>query len=204
MSLTIFGLVLALNIASAEICRRCYGSGKVDYADSKMPDNSHGSSNSNNDVSGYDGTLTPEEYFQVEGLMQLMLQGVTEYRVCDVCKGTSQCPGPGLHRYGNIVGLLDFDAPMPSYCVRCGGLGRCPDNCIDGKVAYTRPMTESEKEVYAKRIREIYENARNRQNGNSASSGSYYNNSSSNSSSSNSTIVQTIRNKLSKLMQYFK
>lgn len=141
-----------------EICPRCNGTGKE----------SRNNPNSNNDkdYDGYDGVLTPGEYFTVEALAKMLFIGKTESRKCSTCNGTGHCPGPGLHHYGNFSALLDLDSPTPQYCPLCGGWGNCPNtNCIDGIEYFTRPLTELEKAEISNEIKYIYDNAYKREYG---------------------------------------
>lgn len=156
-------------------CPSCKGTGRM---------SGHGSG-SNDAV--YNGCLTVDENIMVNELMRAMFEPVTETRTCHVCKGAGHCPGTGAHHYGNMAAYVFADV-MPAFCVMCGGGGACPNrDCSGGKEYYTRPKTDSEKEVYLRKIQEIYNNAWKRECG-FLSSGSSSNNSSTSNSNSNSTI----------------
>lgn len=138
-------------------CPSCKGTGR-------MPGHSSGGHNGSNDAV-YNGLLTVDENIMVNNLMQAMLEPVTETRTCHVCKGTAHCPGTGAHHYGNMAAYI-FDDVMPAFCIMCGGGGNCPNrDCAGGKEYYTRQKTDREKNVYLRKIQEIYNNAWKREGG---------------------------------------
>lgn len=175
-------------------CPSCKGTGRISGS-SLGTSSTSGGHNGSSSVGGYDGTLTPDEYFMVEELYKAIFQGVTESRTCTVCNGTNRCPGTGAHHYGNMSGFWNIDAPMPVYCFQCGGWGDCPNkNCLNGTEFYTRQLTESEKAEYYRRIQEIYDNAWKREYGFSIFSGTDSSGSTSNTtpnSTSNATNTGT-------------
>jgi len=202
--LFLLSLLIPMELFS-QTCSRCRGTGKVDYAYSKVSGfglgwvyvkcpqcgqtvdinggngghshkhtcpscvgtgrlSSRSHSGSSNDT--YDGVLTVEEYLLVEQLAKQLFSGVTELKECHVCHGTGKCPGQGLHHYGNMSAMLDFNSVTPQYCPLCSGWGTCPNNKrVNGQESVTRQLTSSERDEIYRQIQMIYNNAYKREGG---------------------------------------
>lgn len=141
-------------------CPSCGGSGKRQTSTSS----SRTSSSSRKNTSSI---LYPSEEDEIQGILKILREGVTETRKCQTCGGTNRCPGRGRHHYGNVgMDMMNIDAAMPVYCFMCDGWGDCPNkNCMNGTEFYTRPCTESEKARLNERMNQIYQFAREREYG---------------------------------------
>lgn len=140
-------------------CPSCGGSGKNESTTSP----SRTDSSSKNNTSGI---LYPSEEDEIQGILRTLREGMTETRRCQTCNGTNRCPGTGRHHYGNMAADMLYASITPVYCHLCDGWGDCPNkNCMKGTEFYTRPCTESEKARLNERIDQIYQYARERENG---------------------------------------